>query len=112
MKHTPKLALAALLSGTFLSGAALAAGTHPDTGEALADDQTFTYRVLDELSSLDPQIVDKLAEVIDEAVNDPSYVEFLATKGEVPNVVKGQALADRLQSEYDALAEVSAQLGL
>ncbi|CAN0587381.1 unnamed protein product, partial [Ectocarpus sp. 12 AP-2014] len=58
MKNPHKLTLAALLSGTFLSGAALAAGTHPETGEALADDQTFTYRVLDELSSLDPQIVE------------------------------------------------------
>ena len=25
-----------------------AAGTHPVTGEALADDQTFTYRLLDQ----------------------------------------------------------------
>ncbi|MCK4862224.1 MAG: peptide ABC transporter substrate-binding protein [Rhodobacteraceae bacterium] len=36
----------------------LAAGTHPTTGEALADDQTFTYSMLDEMSSLDPQIVE------------------------------------------------------
>lgn len=48
--------LAALLAGTMLAGAALAAGTHPVTGEALADDQTFTYRILDEFPSLDPQI--------------------------------------------------------
>ena len=78
----------------------------------MADKETLLWRAILGPKGLDPQIVDKLAEVIDEAVNDPSYVEFLATKGEVPNVVKGQALADRLQSEYDALAEVSAQLGL
>ena len=54
----------------------------------------------------------KLGDVIEEAVNDPGYVESLATKGETPNVVRGEALGARLKSEYDALAEVSKALGL
>lgn len=58
MNRIAHRALAALLATTMLAGATLAAGTHPETGEPLADDQTFTYRVLDELSSLDPQIVE------------------------------------------------------
>ncbi|MBB94386.1 MAG: oligopeptide ABC transporter substrate-binding protein OppA [Rhodobacteraceae bacterium] len=87
MKHTPKLALAALLSGTFLSGAALAAGTHPDTGEALADDQTFTYRVLDELSSLDPQIVEDVTG--SEFARD--LFEGLMSQDEDGNLVPGVA---------------------
>ena len=33
-----------------------AAGTHPVTGEALADDQTFSYRLLDQFPTLDPQL--------------------------------------------------------
>ena len=33
-----------------------AAGTHPVTGEALADDQTFTYRLLDQFPTVDPQL--------------------------------------------------------
>ena len=33
-----------------------AAGTHPVTGEALSDDQTFTYRLLDQFPTLDPQL--------------------------------------------------------
>ena len=33
-----------------------AAGTHPVTGEALADNQTFTYRLLDQFPTLDPQL--------------------------------------------------------
>ncbi len=50
---------AALLGSAFaLASPALAAGTHPVTGEKLADDQTFTYRVLDEHTSVDPQIVE------------------------------------------------------
>ena len=35
---------------------AQAAGTHPVTGEALAGDQTFTYRLLDQFPTLDPQL--------------------------------------------------------
>ena len=87
MKHTPKLALAALLSGTFLSGAALAAGTHPETGEQLADDQTFTYRVLDELSSLDPQIVEDVTG--SEVARD--LFEGLMSQDEDGNLVPGVA---------------------
>lgn len=48
---------AALLgSAIALASPALAAGTHPDTGEALADNQTYTYRMLDDVKSFDPQI--------------------------------------------------------
>ena len=52
------LALAAALAvGLAAAGtAARAAGTHPATGEALADDQTFTYRLLDQFPTLDPQL--------------------------------------------------------
>ncbi|WP_170372765.1 peptide ABC transporter substrate-binding protein [Ruegeria arenilitoris] len=53
--------VAGLLCSTFITGAALAAGTHPVTGEPLADDQTFVYRVLDEHSSVDPQVVEDVS---------------------------------------------------
>ena len=46
--------VAALVVAT--ATAAHAAGTHPETGEALADDQTFTYRLLDQFPTLDPQL--------------------------------------------------------
>lgn len=49
-----------LLLSTILSMSialpALAAGTHPVTGEALADNQEYTYRILDAIKSMDPQI--------------------------------------------------------
>ncbi|OIP83967.1 MAG: oligopeptide ABC transporter substrate-binding protein OppA [Rhodobacterales bacterium CG2_30_65_12] len=47
-----------LVSAFALASPALAAGTHPVTGEALADSQTFTYRVGDESPSIDPQIAE------------------------------------------------------
>ena len=38
------------------AGQAPATGTHPVSGEALAEDQTFTYRLLDQFPTLDPQL--------------------------------------------------------
>ena len=58
MRHHAKLTLSTFLCSALLSGAALAQATHPETGEPLAEDQTFTYRVLDEHSSVDPQVVE------------------------------------------------------
>lgn len=61
MTRFTRLTLTALLSSTVLTAASLSAATaatHPETGEELAEDQTFTYRLLDDVSSLDPQIVE------------------------------------------------------
>ena len=53
-----RTSLAGLMTSTMITGAAFAAGTHPETGEALAEDQTFIYRLGDEHSSVDPQVVE------------------------------------------------------
>jgi len=53
---------AALLgSALAFAGPAFADMMHPKTGEKLAEDQTFTYRVLDEHTSVDPQIVEDVS---------------------------------------------------
>ena len=78
----------------------------------MAGEETLLWRAILGPKGMDPAIAETLASVISESVNDPSYVDFLATKGEVPNVVTGADLAARLQSEYDALAAVSSALGL
>ncbi|WP_425439425.1 peptide ABC transporter substrate-binding protein [Poseidonocella sedimentorum] len=79
--------VAALLAGTMLTSQAFAAGTHPVTGEALADDQTFTYRVLDEHSSLDPQVVEDVTG--SEVVRD--LFEGLMNQDAEGNLVPGVA---------------------
>ncbi len=61
MKPKPKFFAVMLLGMTVTAGSAHAAGTHPVTGEALAEHQVFTYRVLDEHSSVDPQIVEDVS---------------------------------------------------
>ena len=61
MTKMPRLMIAGLMASTMLVTPAFAAGTHPETGDALADDQTFTYRVLDEHSSVDPQVVEDVS---------------------------------------------------
>lgn len=57
-----------LLAGTAAAlvafgGAVYADGhaTHPETGEALASDQSFTYRVLDDFPSIDPQLIEDVS---------------------------------------------------
>ncbi|MEL6678843.1 MAG: ABC transporter substrate-binding protein, partial [Pseudomonadota bacterium] len=55
---TIKSVFALTLTAAFLSttGPVFAAGTHPVTGEALSDNQTLTYRLLDQFPTLDPQL--------------------------------------------------------
>lgn len=78
----------------------------------MPENETLLWRAILGPQGMDPAIVAMLGAIIETAVNDPSYVKFLATKGEVPNVVLGADLGARLQAEFDALAEVSAGLGL
>ncbi len=88
MKLTTKAFLMAT-AVTFVSASAWAAGTHPVTGEALADDQTFTYRVLDEHSSVDPQIVEDVSGA--EIVRD--LFEGLYNQDADGNLIPGVALS-------------------
>ncbi len=50
---TTAVALIALASPVW------AADTHPETGEPLAADQTFKYRLLDQFPSIDPQLIEE-----------------------------------------------------
>ena len=86
MKH-PSSKLLALLLGCALASPVLAAGTHPVTGEALADDQTFTYRLLDEHSSVDPGLVEDVSGA--EVVRD--LFEGLMNQDEDGNLIPGVA---------------------
>lgn len=88
MKFSTKAFLLAT-AVTFATAPAWAAGTHPETGEALADDQTFTYRVLDEHSSVDPQIVEDVSG--SEIVRD--LFEGLYNQDADGNLVPGVALS-------------------
>ncbi|RMA41227.1 peptide ABC transporter substrate-binding protein [Rhodophyticola porphyridii] len=44
-----------------LGSTAWAQATHPVTGETLAEDQTFQYRLLDQFPSIDPQLIEETA---------------------------------------------------
>ena len=96
MKHTRNI-IAGLLASTYLAGAAFAAGTHPVTGEALADDQTFVYRILDEHSSVDPQVVEDVTG--SELVRD--LFEGLYNQDADGNLVPGVALSHTVNDTKD-----------
>lgn len=78
---------AILAATTMLAGPVLAAGTHPETGEALSDNQTFTYRVLDEHSSVDPGVAEDVSGA--EVIRD--LFEGLMNQDENGNLVPGVA---------------------
>jgi len=60
MNYLPKSLAMGFVLASFASASVLAA-THPVTGETLAEDQTFTYSLLDEFTSADPQIVEDVS---------------------------------------------------
>lgn len=78
----------------------------------LGDKETLLWRMVLAPAGTDQAIVDRLIAALETTVNSPQYTEFLAGVGEVPNVVTGPALGERLQGEFDALAEVAQSLGL
>ena len=61
MNYLPKSLAVGFVLATFAASSVFAAGTHPITGEALADDQTFTYSLLDEFTTADPQMVEDVS---------------------------------------------------
>lgn len=62
MTKMPRILIAGLMASTMIVSPLFAShATRAMTGETLADDQTFTYRLLDEFTSLDPQIVEDVS---------------------------------------------------
>ena len=61
MNYLPKSLAVGFVLATFAASSVFAAGSHPVTGEALADDQTFTYSLLDEFTTADPQMVEDVS---------------------------------------------------
>ena len=95
MSHFAKILATGVFAATFTATTVFAAGTHPVTGEALADDQTFTYRVLDEHSSVDPQVVEDVSG--SEIVRD--LFEGLYNQDGDGNLVPGVALSYTLSDD-------------
>jgi len=57
-----KSSFLAFTTATLLLGStAFAMTTHPETGETLAEDQTFSYRLLDDVPTLDPQLIEDVS---------------------------------------------------
>ena len=69
--------------------------THPETGEALAEEQVFTYRLLDEWPSIDPQLVEDTAGF--HAARD--LFEGLYSQGPTGELVPGVALSHEVSDD-------------
>ncbi|NRA53967.1 MAG: peptide ABC transporter substrate-binding protein [Gammaproteobacteria bacterium] len=88
-KNSNSIALVAVIAAvtSFTTMSAFAA-THPVTGEALAADQSYNYRLLDGIPSLDPQLV----EAVESSVIVRDLFEGLLNQDELGNNVPGVAL--------------------
>lgn len=78
----------------------------------LAEHETPLWRAVLGPQGMNEEYASRIADALEKAVMQPEYIEFLASVGERPNVVKGEALRTRLQAEHDGLAEVARALGL
>ena len=58
MTTKPRLATTVAAFCLIAASAGFAAGVHPVTGEALGDVQTFTYRELDDIPTIDPALIE------------------------------------------------------
>ncbi len=95
MKFSKSYLLASVVGTALLSTSAFAAGVHPETGEKLADEQTFTYRVLDEHSSFDPQV----NEDVDGSEIARNLFEGLYNQDNLGNLVPGVALSHTVSDD-------------
>ncbi|HEV8036033.1 peptide ABC transporter substrate-binding protein, partial [Yoonia sp.] len=86
---------AAMLIASSGAVVADAHATHPVTGEALASNQTFTYRVGDESPSIDPGLV----EDVDGAAVVRDLFEGLYNQDAAGNLVPGVALSHEVSDD-------------
>jgi oligopeptide transport system substrate-binding protein len=92
--HATLRATAAALVALLASGA-LAQATDPVTGEKLAENQTFTYRILDEFPSIDPGMAEDVSG--GEIIRD--LFEGLYNQDGDGNVVPGVALSHTVSDD-------------
>lgn len=85
--------LLALTASTFLSSAAFAADV--PAGTTLADEQTFTYRMLDEYDNLDPQLL----EGVDSSKLARDLFEGLYNQGPDGSIVAGVATSHEVSAD-------------
>ncbi len=95
MTKMPRMMLAGLLASTMLVPAAFAANV--PAGTKLAEDQTFTYRMLDEFTSVDPQVVEDVSG--SDVVRD--LFEGLFNQDADGNLVPGVALSYEVNDTKD-----------
>ena len=85
-----KLAMASAIAACFLTAPLTAfSATHPVTGEELAKEQTYTYRLLDGIPTLDPQ----LNEDVEGSVVSRDLFEGLLNEDAECNTIPGVALS-------------------
>ncbi|GGY04031.1 hypothetical protein GCM10007160_34580 [Litchfieldella qijiaojingensis] len=74
--------------------------------------ETVLWRMMLAPEGLDEERATFIADAVERAVQYPEFQEFLAGQGETLNLVRGEALRERLRQESEAIGEVLDNLGL
>lgn len=83
----------------------LAALGHPEL-------ETVLWRMMLAPSGMEEVRVETVADAVARAVEHPEFQEFLAGQGETLNLMRGDALRERLRLETDAIGDTLEHLGL
>ncbi len=92
---TVRMLAAASLAALIATGALAQGATHPETGEALSENQTFSWRFLDENPTLDPALI----EDVDGSAVARQLFEGLYNQDAQGNITPGVALSHEVSED-------------
>lgn len=78
----------------------------------MADKELLLWHGLIAPPGTPPEVVRKIQDAFEKAVNAPEMEEFFKTAGVEKSILKGEAFADHIKKEYEKLGKLIKELGL
>ncbi|NQW82393.1 MAG: tripartite tricarboxylate transporter substrate binding protein [Alcaligenaceae bacterium] len=78
----------------------------------MADKELLLWHGLIAPSGTPPDVIRKIQDAFEKAVNAPEIVEFFKTAGVEKSILKGDAFAEHIKKEYEKLGKLIKELGL
>ena len=78
----------------------------------MADKELLLWHGLIAPQNTPKEVILKIQTAFEQAVNSPEVLEFLKVAGVEKTILKGDALTDHINKEYDKLGKLIAELGL
>lgn len=78
----------------------------------MADKELLLWHGLIAPPGTPPEVIRKIQDAFEKAVNAPEMEEFFKTAGVEKSILKGEAFADHIKKEYEKLGKLIKELGL